>query len=109
MIAVNVKPLCTVASNLEYNAVHNEVNIKTYKNPFTIPTKQSNLYVTCFWKDIDTNLKKSFGFILFSKRFARRHRQSYTIVINVSDYAFHGRLFYGYIFYLILRGNGTYN
>jgi hypothetical protein len=66
-MAVNVKPLCTVVSNCEYNAFHREVKINTYRKPFTMPTKQSNLYVTCFWKDIDTNLKKSSGFISFGK------------------------------------------
>jgi hypothetical protein len=43
IIAEKVKPLCSTASNCEYNALHNEVNIKTYRKPFKIPMKYSNL------------------------------------------------------------------
>ncbi|GJQ57691.1 MAG: hypothetical protein SCALA701_04920 [Candidatus Scalindua sp.] len=39
IIDVKVKPLCSFTSDCAYKALHNEVKMKTYRKPFTIPTK----------------------------------------------------------------------
>ncbi len=38
IIDVKVNPLCSFTSNCEYRALHKEVNMKTYRKPFAIPT-----------------------------------------------------------------------